>query len=65
MTSPYYMERGIERRIARECRDCVHISKAVPTLRDDIGICENFESDHFGHVIYIYHPACKQFEEAA
>jgi len=64
MTCLKYMERGVEKRITEECRECAHISKVRAEGRDDIGLCENFESDHFGHVIYIYHPACKQFEKA-
>jgi len=65
MTCPEYTERGVRRRIKEECKDCSHISEVSTLNRNDVGMCENFESDHYGHVIFIYHPACKQFESVS
>ena len=64
MTCPQYMERGVERRIEEKCKDCAHISKVYTLHRNDVGMCDNIESDHFGHVIYIHHPGCGKYEEA-
>ena len=61
MTSPYYMERGTEREIEGECGDCANISRPFACV-DYVGMCENFEAEHFGHVIFVCHPVCEKFE---
>jgi len=64
MTCPDCIEQGVRRRIKEVCKDCAHISKMQVFNRDDVGMCENPESDHFGHVIYIWHPGCSKYKKA-
>jgi len=40
------------------CRDCSHLQHRYKLNGATLGECTNCESDHFGHIITSYHPAC-------
>jgi len=62
MTSPKYIDRGVERVIANTCRECAYHKKVYTgDITVMIVICENEKSDHFGHALDWDHPACIEF----
>ena len=59
MTEMYFMERGVLRKRESTCMECMHRNTGVDGV---ILICENENSDHFGHVLNHNHPACDECE---
>ena len=63
MTSPYYSGIGVPHKIESECRECIRRREFhVGNIDAVLLICENEESEHFGHVMAPHHPACEEFE---
>jgi len=54
MTARYCVERGVERKREETCKAC-----GLRTMCGGIRfVCINEHSDHYGHVLSEFHPAC-------
>lgn len=64
MTSPFYIERGVPLETESKCIECMHRRTLHASDVDAIIlICENENSDHYGHVLNgSIHPTCKDCE---
>lgn len=58
MTQLKTIEHGIEKENKGECGLCFYFirTNTLPAL----GKCINENSDHFGHILDQYHPACEE-----
>lgn len=58
-----------EIRNTKMCRTCRYFDRSFEYARynyvlEDVGlgVCDNTRSDHYGHVIVYYHPACEKYK---
>ena len=44
------------------CGYCIDwANNLLPTCSGSMGVCDNTHSDHYGHIVYRGHPACKHY----
>lgn len=62
MTAKYFTARGIKGEIENICAECMLRRDLYGQVDLKMIVCENENSDHFGHVMGKNHPACDGFE---